>query len=137
MEGVLSESVSSEWSRIDLESEPCFVCGQTLGNRVKLKSHLLIKHSNLHVCLFCVDRKGWSDTFATQSSYNEHFRSRHQRDQPILGKERKRQEVKRQRVEELKEYERARMEAIKNGTKLPKRPSRRLYCTDCSPRVQF
>jgi hypothetical protein len=29
--------------------------------------------SELHLCLFCVEKKGWSDDFASNASYNEHY----------------------------------------------------------------
>ncbi len=48
--------------------------------------------SELHLCLFCVEKKGWSDTFATGSSYNEHYWNVHQG--IIQKKEKKRNEEK-------------------------------------------
>ena len=39
---------------------------------------LFFHFSELHLCLFCVEKKGWSDTFATSSSYNEHYWKIHQ-----------------------------------------------------------
>ena len=32
----------------------------------------------MNLCLFCVEKKGWSDTFATQSSYNQHYKENHE-----------------------------------------------------------
>ena len=43
----------------------------------KLKFHIVLKHSELHLCLFCVEKKGWSDEFTSQETYNTHYESRH------------------------------------------------------------
>ena len=49
---------------------PCPVCGSSDHQSVRhLKTHLLLKHPNVDLCLFCVEKKGWSDTFASQSQY--------------------------------------------------------------------
>ena len=52
----------------------CPVCSYDEVNIKKLKTHILLKHPKVNLCLFCIEKKGWSDTFATQSSYNEHYK---------------------------------------------------------------
>ena len=42
-----------------------------------LKKHILLAHPKQHICLFCVEAKGWSDEFPSQSSYNEHYNITH------------------------------------------------------------
>ncbi len=49
----------------------CIVCGHHAPDVRKLKTHLLLKHPNIHLCLFCVEKKGWSDDFASQAQYNQ------------------------------------------------------------------
>ena len=59
---------------------------QIRNYRITLKKHgdvrrvmfFFFHFSELHLCLFCVEKKGWSDTFATSSSYNEHYWKIHQ-----------------------------------------------------------
>ena len=41
----------------------CFLCGETASDIKKLKFHLLLKHSNSNICLFCIEKKGWSSEF--------------------------------------------------------------------------
>ncbi|CAB4066793.1 unnamed protein product [Lepeophtheirus salmonis] len=42
-----------------------------------LKRHILLKHPSTHLCMFCLDDKGWSDVFPSQGAYNEHYRNIH------------------------------------------------------------
>ena len=51
-----------------MSSMPCSICAFVAPNLRKLKTHLLLKHPELHLCLFCVGAKGWSDSFASQVS---------------------------------------------------------------------
>ncbi len=46
-------------------------CGHRSSSLRSLKTHLLLKHPSLNVCLFCVEKKGWSDEFASQAQYNK------------------------------------------------------------------
>ena len=57
----------------------CFVCGWALEPpEVKqLKRHLLRVHGCQHFCLFCVEKKSWSDEFVSQAAYHAHFQARH------------------------------------------------------------
>lgn len=32
----------------------------------------------MHLCLFCVEKKGWSDSFASQAQYNKHYGESHE-----------------------------------------------------------
>jgi hypothetical protein len=43
----------------------CPICTFEAISMKKLKTHLLLKHPKLNLCLFCVEKKGWSDTFAS------------------------------------------------------------------------
>jgi hypothetical protein len=38
---------------------------------------LVLVHPKSHVCLFCLEKKGWSDEFPTQVTYNEHYTQCH------------------------------------------------------------
>ena len=44
----------------------CFLCGDPFQDIKKLKFHLVLVHPKSHVCLFCLEKKGWSDEFPTQ-----------------------------------------------------------------------
>jgi len=55
----------------------CQVCGDMPGNLKKLKTHLLLKHSKLHLCMFCIEMFGSSKEFDNSSKYNEHYSSHH------------------------------------------------------------
>jgi len=55
----------------------CFLCSEKLEDMKKLKFHLLLKHPKSHVCLFCIEKKGWSNEFPSQVSYNEHYQDNH------------------------------------------------------------
>ncbi|TRY68420.1 hypothetical protein TCAL_02502 [Tigriopus californicus] len=60
------------------EARPCWLCSHQAPNLKKLKTHLLLKHGqHHHLCLFCVDKKGWSDSFASNAQYNQHYEARH------------------------------------------------------------
>ena len=41
----------------------CFLCGENASDIKKLKFHLLLKHSKCNLCLFCIEKKGWSSEF--------------------------------------------------------------------------
>ena len=41
----------------------CFLCGENASDIKKLKCHLLLKHSKSNICLFCIEKKGWSSEF--------------------------------------------------------------------------
>ena len=56
----------------------CPICSVEQKGIRPLKTHLLLKHPKVNLCLFCVEKKGWSDTFATQSSYNQHYKENHE-----------------------------------------------------------
>ena len=36
---------------------PCFICDEQPTDLRKLKTHLLLKHSKMNLCLFCVENK--------------------------------------------------------------------------------
>ena len=36
---------------------PCFICDEKPADIKRLKTHLLLKHSKLNLCLFCVENK--------------------------------------------------------------------------------
>ena len=38
-------------------ANPCFICDDKLANLKTLKTHLLLKHSKMNLCLFCVEKK--------------------------------------------------------------------------------
>ena len=50
----MSEQVSS---RSLIVANPCFICDDKLANLKTLKTHLLLKHSKMNLCLFCVEKK--------------------------------------------------------------------------------
>ena len=86
----------------------------------------------MNLCLFCVEKKGWSDTFATQSSYNQHYKENHEG--IIENKEKIRQEDK-----QWKRDERTRINELakKLGKPPPKRLRKRYLCSICEPRKEF
>ena len=51
----------------------CFLCGETASDIKKLKFHLLLKHSNSNICLFCIEKKGWSSEFPRNAFNSSHF----------------------------------------------------------------
>ena len=51
----------------------CFLCGETASDIKKLKFHLLLKHSNSNICLFCIEKKGWSSEFPRNAFNSFHF----------------------------------------------------------------
>ena len=110
----------------------CPVCSFDAGNIKKLKTHILLKHPKVNLCLFCVEKKGWSDTFATQSSYNQHYKENHEG--IIENKEKIRQEDK-----QWKRDERTRINELakKLGKPPPKRLRKRYLCSICEPRKEF
>ena len=69
----------------------CTVCDFEADTVKKLKTHLLLKHPKMNLCLFCIDKKGWSDNFASPAQYQEHYNSLHK---GTIGKhqERRREE---------------------------------------------
>ena len=110
----------------------CPVCSDEAVNIRKLKTHILLKHPKINLCLFCIEKKGWSDTFATTSSYNNHYAAFHDK---ILQKK---EEIR--EVDKLwKKQERARVNKIaeKLGKPPPKRLRKRLMCQICKPRIEF
>ena len=44
-------------SRSLIVASPCFICDDKLANLKTLKTHLLLKHSKMNLCLFCVEKK--------------------------------------------------------------------------------
>ena len=80
----MEKEVMSELSSIPEQVLPsptkpktiCPVCSHDEVNIKKLKTHILLKHPKVNLCLFCIEKKGWSDTFATQSSYNQHYKGK-------------------------------------------------------------
>lgn len=110
----------------------CPICGFEAVNIQKLKTHLLLKHKELHLCLFCVEKKGWSDTFASQASYNQHYWELHQG--AIQQRQQSRNEDKNRRLEWRKnERQRQTEAALLRGKPPPKRLKKRLICTMCKP----
>jgi len=55
----------------------CFLCSEKSSDIKKLKFHLILKHPKSHICLFCIEKKGWSSEFPSQVSYNEHYQTKH------------------------------------------------------------
>ena len=102
----------------------CFLCGDPFQDIKKLKFHLVcfllhilllpginiidiqvLVHPKSHVCLFCLEKKGWSDEFSTQVSqtnftkslemnhqvvYNEHYTRCHSGVIEVRAEERQR-----------------------------------------------
>ncbi len=124
----LAEGASSSEAR----GSNCPICGFEAVNVKKLKTHLLLKHPELNLCLFCVDKKGWSDTFASQKSYNQHYKDCHE---GVI--EKKEQEKAEDRLWKKRERERVNEFAEKMGRPPPKRLRKRLLCTLCQPRIEF
>ena len=124
-------SIAEEASSATLNAT-CPVCSHDAINMKKLKTHILLKHPKQNLCLFCIEKKGWSDTFASQSSYNQHYKTNHEG--IIERKEKIKEEDKL-----WKKQERARVNEIaeKLGKPPPKRLRKRLICNLCSPRVEF
>ncbi len=108
---------------------PCSICSFSAPSLRKLKTHLLLKHRDQHLCLFCVGRKGWSDAFASQAQYNEHYAAAH--GGLIEARENKRREEADRRREERQEWKRRAGEARSNGQPIPKRPVRKETCKFC------
>ena len=57
----------------------CAICNFEAVNIKKLKTHILLKHPKVNLCLVCVEKIGWSDTFASESSYHRHYTENHRR----------------------------------------------------------
>jgi len=55
----------------------CFLCSDKLIDLKRLKVHMLRSHPKSHICLFCVEEKGWSTEFGNQHSYNSHYQMEH------------------------------------------------------------
>ena len=109
----------------------CSVCGFSAPDLRKLKSHLLLKHPKLNLCLFCVEKKGWSDTFASQASYKSHYESAHS------GATAKRDEMRREELRRKRKWRQKRAEARKRGdAKLPKRPRPINVCFLCPDKAK-
>ena len=108
---------------------PCFVCDEIPPDIKKLKTHLLLKHSKMNLCLFCVENKGWSDNFASQSSYNTHYWEKHEG--VIEAKEKRKQEIRDTRRKEREQWREERKSAVELGISLPKKPCRKLLCLYC------
>ena len=110
----------------------CPICDHEAVNIRKLKTHILLKHPKINICLFCIEKKGWSDTFASQSSYNQHYSESHDN---ILDKK----EKIREQDKLWKKQERARVNALaeKLGKPPPKRLKKRHICHLCDPRIEF
>ena len=112
----------------------CFICSQSAGTIKQLKLHLLTVHHKSIVCLFCVERKGWSHEFPSQSSYNEHYNFSHsgliearsvkRNEQKQLLKKQKRQEREKERLLASK-----RLESEKKIRRL-RHPLTCLHCPD-------
>merc|ERR1712020_528344 len=104
----------------DVASPPttvCPICAHDAVNMKKLKTHILLKHPKQNLCLFCIEKKGWSDTFASQSSYNQHYKTNHE---GIIERKKKIKEEDKL----WKKQERARVNEI--AEKLGKPPPKRL-----------
>ena len=56
----------------------CPICSVEQKGIRPLKTHLLLKHPKVNLCLFCIEKKGWSDTFVNQASYNLHYTQTHE-----------------------------------------------------------
>lgn len=125
-------SIAEEVNASISTNTTCPICSQDAGNIKKLKTHILLKHPKQNLCLFCIEKKGWSDTFASQSSYNQHYKDYHE---GIIEKKEKIREEDKQ----WKKQERARVNAIAQslGQPPPKRLRKRLLCTHCDPRIEF
>ena len=128
----MSELASIAEETSSAPTATCPVCSHDAINMKKLKTHILLKHPKQNLCLFCIEKKGWSDTFASQSSYNQHYKTNHEG--IIERKEKIKEEDKL-----WKKQERARVNEIaeKLGKPPPKRLRKRLICNLCSPRVEF
>ena len=59
------------------EPATCFLCDEQFTDIKKLKFHLVLAHPKSHVCLFCIERKGWSNEFPSQVAYNTHYQEAH------------------------------------------------------------
>ena len=142
-------------------SNPCFVCDDKLSDVKKLKTHLLLKHPKMNLCLFCVENKviylvfnvisykiigyyeiynvntylklrkllfyfcqGWSDNFASQSSYNEHYWAKHKG--VIENKANKQQELRNERKKERQKWRKEKEAAKELGLPLPKKPRKKV-----------
>ena len=128
----MSELASIAEEMSSAPSATCPACSHDAVNMKKLKTHILLKHPKLNICLFCIEKKGWSDTFASQSSYNQHYKDNHEgiieRKEKIKEEDKQWKKEERKRVNEIAE---------KLGKPPPKRLRKRLICNQCSPRVEF
>ena len=119
----------------DQVHNPCTICPicsvEQKGIR-PLKTHLLLKHPKVNLCLFCIEKKGWSDTFVNQASYNLHYTQTHEgileQKEKIKEEDRKWKKEERIRVNKL---------AQELGHKPPKRLRKRHFCGLCQPRIEF
>ena len=69
-------------------------------------------------------KQGWSDNFASQSSYNEHYWAKH--GGMIDNKTKRRQEIRAQRKQDQEKWRKEKQEAINLGVPLPKKPRRKV-----------
>lgn len=68
--------------------------------------------------------QGWSDNFASQSSYNEHYWDQHKG--VIENKANKQQELRNQRKKERQKWRRDKEIAKELGLPLPKKPRKKV-----------
>merc|ERR1719365_91355 len=93
-----------------MEDIRCFLCGDPFQDVKKLKFHLVLVHPKSHVCLSCLEKKGWSDEFPTQVAYNEHYTKCHsgvseeraEERQRVRLEQKQRQAERRRQAEALK-----------------------------------
>ena len=79
----------------------------------------LIKTQNTFLCC-----KGWSDNFASQSSYNEHYWAKHKG--AIENKANKQQELRNERKKERQKWRKERETAKELGLPVPKKPRKKV-----------
>lgn len=122
----IAEEITTDTSSI------CPICSHEAINVKKLKTHILLKHPKMNLCLFCIEKKGWSDNFVSQASYNQHYKDSHE---GIIDKKEKIKEADKL----WKKQERARVNELaeKMGKPPPKRLRKRFLCSLCDPRIEF
>jgi len=83
----------------------------------------------MNLCLFCVEKKGWSDNFASQSSYNKHYWEQHEG--VIETKEKRQKKIRDDRKMARRRWEEEKEKAINLGLPMPKKPRTKLTCSYC------
>jgi len=73
----VKNEATQDSNKMEIKTFFCPVCSNKSKDIKALKFHIVLEHSDLHMCLWCVEKKGWSDEFTSQEAYNAHYESQH------------------------------------------------------------